>query len=91
MKTLFVLVGIQGAGKSTVLEALVNKGFTILKPSTTRSQRNSSDTEYHFVTDRDWGNETYAWEISIVYEKIDIISCIVTYDNISRKNRVFKK
>lgn len=39
MKTLFVLVGIQGAGKSTALKALGNKGFTILKPSTTRAQR----------------------------------------------------
>jgi len=63
MKTLFVLVGIQGAGKSTVLEALVNKGFTILKPSTTRPPRDPSDNEYHFETDRTWGNEPYAWEI----------------------------
>ena len=57
MKTLFVLVGIQGAGKSTVLEALVNKGFTILKPSTTRPPRHPSDNEYHFETDQTWGNE----------------------------------
>lgn len=63
MKTLFVLVGIQGAGKSTVLEALVNKGFTILKPSTTRPPRHPSDNEYHFETDQTWGNEPYAWEI----------------------------
>lgn len=63
MKTLFVLVGIQGAGKSTVLEALLNKGFTILKPSTTRTRRNSSDNEYYFETDQTWGNKSYAWEI----------------------------
>ncbi|KQD08665.1 hypothetical protein [Acinetobacter baumannii] len=63
MKTLFVLVGIQGAGKSTVLEALVNKGFTILKPSTTRPPRHPSDNEHHFETDQTWGNEPYAWEI----------------------------
>jgi predicted ATPase len=62
MKTLFVLVGIQGAGKSTVLEALVNKGFTILKPSTTRPP----DTQVIMnitLTDQTWGNEPYAWEI----------------------------
>ncbi|MCG6038190.1 hypothetical protein MER72_12470 [Acinetobacter baumannii] len=63
MKTLFVLVGIQGAGKSTALDFLKNKGFKILKPSTTRPQRSPSDNEYYFETDQTWGNESYAWQI----------------------------
>lgn len=88
MKTLFVLVGIQGAGKSTVLKILKNKGFTILEPSTTRTPRDPSDTEYHFVTDQDWGNETYAWEIQRANTKYGMRrselenynSCITVFD-----------
>lgn len=88
MKTLFVLVGMQGAGKSTALNMLASEGFNILKPSTTRSQRNSSDTEYHFVTDRDWENETYAWEIQRTNAKYGMRkselenydSCITVFD-----------
>ena len=49
MKTLFVLVGIQGSGKSTALEFLKNKGFKILKPTTTRTQRSATDDEYFRV------------------------------------------
>jgi deoxycytidine triphosphate deaminase len=63
MKTLFVLVGIQGSGKSTALEFLKNKGFKILKPSTTRTQRSATDDEYYFETTQGWGTQSYAWEI----------------------------
>lgn len=63
MKTLFVLVGIQGSGKSTALDFLKNKGFKILKPSTTRAQRSATDDEYYFETDQEWRNQSYAWEI----------------------------
>lgn len=88
MKTLFVLVGIQGAGKSTVLKALENEGFTVLKPSTTRAQRDPNDTEYHFVRDQDWGNEAYAWEIQRANAKYGMRikelenydSCITVFD-----------
>lgn len=63
MKTLFVLVGIQGSGKSTALEFLKNKGLKILKPSTTRTQRSATDDEYYFETTQEWENQSYAWEI----------------------------
>ena len=46
MKNLLVLVGIQGAGKTTVLKRFVSG--TVLRPSTTRPRRSPTEDEYHF-------------------------------------------
>lgn len=59
MKTLLVLVGVQGAGKTTVLKGIVNA--LVLKPSTQRSPRFAGENEYHFETV--WNSGDFAWTI----------------------------
>lgn len=63
MATLIFLVGTRGAGKSTVLTHLEGRGIGVLKPSTTRSKRHDSDSEYYFETD--WPVGDLAWDIQI--------------------------
>ncbi len=60
MKYLIVLVGVQGAGKSTIL-ANCSSGI-VLKPSTTRPKRNDTDNEYYFEQTLD--NNSFAWIIT---------------------------
>lgn len=60
MKKLFVLIGVQGAGKTTVLKRFRNG--KVLKPSTNRPMRSQTEDEYHFV--QDWNELDYAWKIT---------------------------
>lgn len=59
MKKLIVLVGIQGAGKTTVLKSF--KGGKVLKPSTTRQPRFAGESEYFF--EAGWNAPDFAWAI----------------------------
>lgn len=65
MKKLLVLVGLQGAGKTTVLNSF--KGGRVLTPSTTRKPRFSGENEYHF--ENGWNSTDFAWEIDRGAEK----------------------
>ena len=50
-KPLFVLIGMTGAGKSTVSSFITDKlGVKRIKTTTTRPQRDAKDTEYVFTT-----------------------------------------
>lgn len=70
--TLVFLVGVRGAGKSTLIDALRGKpGISVLKPSTTRKPRGGGDEEYHFS--KDWQSEQMAWEISVGDEKYGML------------------
>jgi deoxycytidine triphosphate deaminase len=60
MKKLIVLVGMQGAGKTTVLNRF--RGGKILKPSTMRPPRFAGEDEYHFETA--WLQTDFAWTIT---------------------------
>lgn len=60
MKKLLVLVGVRGAGKTTVVESF--KGGRVLKPSTTRKKRFDAESEYHF--EESWNPEEFAWTIT---------------------------
>lgn len=59
MKTLLLLVGMQGAGKTTALNSF--KHGIVLKPSTTRPRRFPTEDEYHF--EPHWNPNDYAWSI----------------------------
>lgn len=60
MKKLIVLVGMQGAGKTTVLNKF--RGGKVLKPSTMRPPRFAGEDEYHFETA--WAPTDFAWTIT---------------------------
>lgn len=59
MKTLLILVGVQGSGKTSVLNG-VNE-VQVLKPSTQRTQRFPTEAEYHF--EKTWPANKFAWTI----------------------------
>lgn len=59
MRKLIVLVGMQGAGKTTVLNRF--QGGRVLKPSTERPPRFHGEDEYHFETA--WAPADFAWTI----------------------------
>ena len=63
MAVLAVLIGTRGAGKSTTLEFLREKGVFVLKPSTDRPPRGSNDTEYYF--ERNWSEVELEWDIVV--------------------------
>ncbi len=60
MKTLLLLVGVQGAGKTSVLQSVNN--VQVLKPSTRRAQRFPTEDEYHF--EKTWPANKFAWTIA---------------------------
>jgi deoxycytidine triphosphate deaminase/predicted kinase len=60
MRKLLVLVGVQGAGKTTVLKRF--SSGAVLKPSTTRPRRSPTEDEYHF--EKSWNDPDYAWKIA---------------------------
>lgn len=60
MKTLIVLVGVQGSGKTTVLDGIADA--LVLKPSTQRPPRFQGESEYYFETN--WNNADFAWTIT---------------------------
>lgn len=66
MKVLIVLVGLQGAGKTTAQKHA--SGATVLQPSTTRQKRGANDTEYDFVQ-HPWVLDDYMWTIDVGQEK----------------------
>lgn len=59
MKILIVLIGMQGAGKTSALNAV--KYGVVLKPSTARAKRSDTEDDYHFETA--WNQIDYAWTI----------------------------
>lgn len=59
MKTLLILVGVQGSGKTSVLRG-VNE-VLVLKPSTQRAPRSATDDEYYF--EKSWQANRFAWTI----------------------------
>ncbi len=60
MRILIVLIGMQGAGKTS---ALANaRGARVLKPSTERAPRFTGENEYHFETN--WDVSKFAWTIT---------------------------
>lgn len=65
MTTLFVLVGVRGAGKTSTQERLrQHHGLRVLIPSTTRTPRSADDREYDFCSPESWGKAELAWSIS---------------------------
>lgn len=65
MATLVVLIGVRGAGKTTVLNGLSSKGYCVLQPSTTRAPRTAADTEYDYTTHTAWHTPPKAWQIHV--------------------------
>lgn len=63
MSVLLVLIGTRGAGKSTALDYLAQRGVLVLKPSTSRPRRTAEDEEYHF--EANWQEVDLEWEISV--------------------------
>lgn len=59
MKTLLVLVGLQGSGKTTSLQLV--KNAKVLRPSTSRAKRPGETDEYYF--ENNWDSNSLAWEI----------------------------
>lgn len=59
MRTLILLIGLQGSGKTTVLQKV--KDAIVLKPSTMRERRDNETDEYHFETE--WNSNLFEWEI----------------------------
>lgn len=59
MRTLLVLVGMQGSGKTTALKTVVNA--LVLKPSTTRAKRKNEGDDYYF--EKSWDDTLFAWKI----------------------------
>jgi deoxycytidine triphosphate deaminase len=60
---LIVLIGVRGAGKTTLQSSLQQRGVRILQPSTTRGKRGRHDREYDFV--KTWDESLYAWKIPV--------------------------
>lgn len=60
MRILIVLIGMQGAGKTTAI-ANVREAL-VLKPSTQRARRFPGENEYHFETN--WDANAFAWTIT---------------------------
>jgi deoxycytidine triphosphate deaminase len=66
MRTLVVIVGVRGAGKSCLLRTARNmKGVRILQPSTTDGSRSDEDDDYHFLPKDRWNDADYAWRFSV--------------------------
>jgi deoxycytidine triphosphate deaminase len=62
-KNLIVIVGMQGAGKSTLIKSFLSSSkVKVLKPSTTRNKRNTDDDEYLFCDII--SVENHAWVIN---------------------------
>ncbi len=65
MSTLIVLVGVRGAGKSTIQQRIgTDKNIRVLQPSTTRAPRGPDDREYDFRLEPDWDKGDLAWQIT---------------------------
>lgn len=59
MRTLLVLVGMQGSGKTTALQKV--KNAVVLKPSTMRARREGEGDDYYF--ENEWNEDLFAWRI----------------------------
>ncbi|MER8722332.1 hypothetical protein NKH64_28955 [Mesorhizobium sp. M0999] len=60
---LYVLTGVRGAGKTTLIDRMRDDGHLILQPSTTRLPRFDGEKEYEFVST--WPTDRYAWTIQV--------------------------
>ena len=59
---LYVLTGVRGAGKTTLIDSLSRgKLVAVLQPSTTRPPRFTGEKEYDFV--EEWDVKRYAWSV----------------------------
>jgi deoxycytidine triphosphate deaminase/guanylate kinase len=67
MSYIFVITGVRGSGKTTLVESLkTTKGIKVLKPCTTRVKRHQNDNEYNFYKETNWPLERkLAWQISV--------------------------
>lgn len=66
MKTLFLLVGAQGSGKSSQISKVSDFGFQVVRPSTTRAKRRVEDNDaYYFREEKEWQNLPMAWHVQI--------------------------
>ncbi|UFS66260.1 hypothetical protein LO749_17190 [Paracoccus denitrificans] len=60
---IFVITGVRGSGKTTLIDSLRERGEKILKPSTSRPKRFEGEDEYYFV--EDWAENQFAWVIEV--------------------------
>ena len=63
MATLIFLMGTRGAGKTSVLNFLMERGRLVLKPSTSRPKRFERENEYFFESE--WNSNPLVWEIRV--------------------------
>ncbi|WP_168989994.1 GTPase [Pseudoalteromonas sp. MEBiC 03485] len=84
MSLLVFIVGVRGAGKSTLINKLKGSKNNIkaLKPSTTRKPRGKDDDEYHFTSD--WIESDYAWSIELGQEKYGMLNSELDTDTTYR-------
>lgn len=62
MKRIIVLVGLQGAGKTSLIERIEGiDNLVTLRPSTSREKREIEVDEYHF--EKKWNKDLFAWSI----------------------------
>ncbi|EPC03205.1 hypothetical protein L861_23130 [Litchfieldella anticariensis FP35 = DSM 16096] len=73
MPIFIFIVGVRGAGKTTLIESIKENSqeIRILRPTTTRSRRNPQDAEYDFVDSMD-DEENYLWVINVGREKYGV-------------------
>lgn len=65
---IYVITGVRGAGKTTLISNIDRTGLGIvLQPSTSRPRRFEGEAEYDFVTE--WIKEKYAWTIDVGQHK----------------------
>lgn len=64
MKYLFLLMGVRGAGKTTVLSKLSKQDdFIVLKTVTTRKKRDDDESFYKFKKEAEWEKLELAYEV----------------------------
>lgn len=73
MQSLYVLVGVRGAGKTTLCIELRERGWQVLTPSTTRPKRSATDEEYYFVDPSLWSSRDMAWTIEVGSNKYGML------------------
>ncbi|MGR3563222.1 MAG: hypothetical protein ACU0FH_08850 [Heliomarina sp.] len=60
---LFVIIGARGAGKTTLVDSLRERGELVLKPSTDRKPRFDGEDEYSFFDSLE--GQKLSWVISV--------------------------
>lgn len=66
MNTIAVIIGVRGAGKTTLIGKLREiPGISVLQPSTTRKPRRGQSEDYHFVERDSWDRSDFAWTVEV--------------------------